>query len=169
MIEILFKTFLTHFLLQWYKVKQTIRKPYPDYLHTFRDTYLQSFYLGRYIVWYGVGNLILLWNVVSDYIWWYTSSNENFQYGYPHSKCTSALTYGKKIFVRRKSECCKPVEVTMPYMSTNKNVKKLMKSNYFWQYVLGYSPIYCCKFRIFSNQTSHYICKCIRILTEVPS
>ena len=56
------------------------------------DNCIQNFHLGRYIVAYMVGNLVLrrggsravkhdFWT----YIWRYASPNENFEYGYPHS------------------------------------------------------------------------------------
>ena len=56
------------------------------------DHCIQNFNLGRYIVEYTVGNLVL-WRRVSravkhdfrTYIPRYTSPNENFEYGYPHS------------------------------------------------------------------------------------
>ena len=56
------------------------------------DNCIQNFHLGRYIVRYMVGSLIL-WRRMSRtvkrdfrmYIRQYTSLNENFEYGYPHS------------------------------------------------------------------------------------
>ena len=42
------------------------------------DNRIQNFHLGRYIVRYTVGNF-------RTYIRRYTSPNENFEYGYPHS------------------------------------------------------------------------------------
>ena len=56
------------------------------------DNYIQNFHMGRYIVGYTVGNLVL-WRRVSGavkldfrmYIRRYISPNENFEYGYPHS------------------------------------------------------------------------------------
>ena len=56
------------------------------------DNYIQNFDFGRYIVGYKVWNLVLrprasgavkrdFWT----YIRRYTSQNENFEYGYPHS------------------------------------------------------------------------------------
>ena len=60
----------------------------PKYLG---DNHIQNFHLGRYIVGYMVGNLVLRWRasraVKHDfwaYIWLYTSPNNNFEYGYPH-------------------------------------------------------------------------------------
>ena len=56
------------------------------------DNCIQNFHLGRYIVVYTVGNLVLRRHasraVNRDfrmYIRRYTSPNENFEYGYPRS------------------------------------------------------------------------------------
>ena len=56
------------------------------------DNCIQNFHLGRYIVGYTVGNLILRRRAsgavkrdFQTYIRRYTSPNENFEYGYPHS------------------------------------------------------------------------------------
>ena len=59
---------------------------------TIGDICIQNFHLGRYIVGYTVGNLVLRRHVSGAvkrdfrmYIRRYTSPNENFEYGYPHS------------------------------------------------------------------------------------
>ena len=56
------------------------------------DNCIQNFHLGRYFIGYTVGNLVLRRRVrgavkryFRTYIWRYTSPNENFEYGYPHS------------------------------------------------------------------------------------
>ena len=56
------------------------------------DNCIQNFHLGRYIVGYMVGNLVLRRRVsravkrdFRTYIRRYTSPNENFEYSYPHS------------------------------------------------------------------------------------
>ena len=56
------------------------------------DNCIQNFHLGRYIVVYSVGNLVLRRLASGDvkrdfrtYIRRYTSPNDNFEYGYPHS------------------------------------------------------------------------------------
>ena len=74
------------------------------------DNCIQNFNLGRYIVGYTVGNLDLLRRVSGalkrdfrKYIRQYTSLNENFEYGYPHSN--ALLTF----FLQKDSEnvlCC---------------------------------------------------------------
>ena len=70
------------------------RKKNPEKkVKTFKgDNHIQNFHLGRYIVRYTVGYLVLRWcgsGVVKcdsqAYIRRYTSPNENFKYGYPHS------------------------------------------------------------------------------------
>ena len=56
------------------------------------DNCIQNVHLGRYIVGYMIGNFVL-WRRVSGavnrnfrpYKRWYTSPNEHFEYGYPHS------------------------------------------------------------------------------------
>ena len=57
-----------------------------------RDNCIQNFHLGRYIVGYTVGNLVLprcasgaVKRDFRTYIRRYTSPNEYFEYGYPHS------------------------------------------------------------------------------------
>ena len=56
------------------------------------DNCIQNFHLGTYIVRYTVGNLVLQQHASGavkrdfrTYIGRYTSPNENFEYGYPHS------------------------------------------------------------------------------------
>ena len=56
------------------------------------DNCIQVFHLGRYIVGYTVGNLVLQRRASGavkrdfrTYIRRYTSPNEKFEYGYPHS------------------------------------------------------------------------------------
>ena len=65
------------------------------------DNGIQNFHLGRYIVGYTVGNLVLRRHVSGaikrdfrTYIRRYTSLNENFEYRYPHSDALqSNLSY----------------------------------------------------------------------------
>ena len=56
------------------------------------DKCIQNFHMGRYIVGYTVGNLAVRRHArgavkrdFRTYIRLYTSLNENFEYGYPHS------------------------------------------------------------------------------------
>ena len=69
------------------------------------DNCIQNFYLGRYIVGYTVGNLVLRRRASGavkrdfrTYIRRYTSPNENFEYGYPHSN--ALLTFPFKNTVK---------------------------------------------------------------------
>ena len=71
------------------------------------DNCIQNFHLGRYIVGYTVGNLVLrrresgaVKRDFRTYIRRYTSPNENFEYGYPHSN--AFLQFDLKL------ERCKP-------------------------------------------------------------
>ena len=64
----------------------------PEKYHQLGDNCIQNFHLGRYIIGYTVGNLVLRrcasGAVKLDfrtYIRRYTSPNEYFEYGYPHS------------------------------------------------------------------------------------
>ena len=73
--------------------------------HQLGDNRIQNFHLGRYIVGYTVGNLILRRRVSGavkrdfrTYIRRYTSPNENFECGYPHSN--ALLTF----FLQKDSE-----------------------------------------------------------------
>ena len=66
------------------------------------DNCIQNFHLGRYIVGYTVGNLVL-WRRISGavkrdfrmYIRRYTSPNENFEHGYPHSNALLTFSHQK--------------------------------------------------------------------------
>ena len=76
-----------------------------DYIDYLGDNCIQNFHLGRYIVGYTVGNLVLRRRVSGavkrdfrTYIRRYTSPNENFEYGYPHSN--ALLTF----FLQKDSE-----------------------------------------------------------------
>ena len=66
------------------------------------DNCIQNFHLGRCIVGYTVGNLVLRRRVSGavkhdfrTYIRRYTSTNENFEYGYPHSNALLAFSSRK--------------------------------------------------------------------------
>ena len=78
----------------------------------------------------------------------YTSPNENFEYGYPHSN--PLLQSGLK------SERCKPhKDARHPTKCDVINDVKLFPT--------VYRRIYCRKFLTLSNQTSRYKLKCIRM------
>ena len=93
------------------KNKQTKENQNTCYLG---DNCIQNFHLGRYIVGYTVGNLVLRRRVSGAvkrdfrmYIRRYTSPNENFEYGYPHSNALLTFilqTDSKKVL------CCAYVQ-----------------------------------------------------------
>ena len=118
-------------------------------------TVFKSFYLGRYIVGYTVGNLVLrrrasgaVKREFRTYIRRYTSPNGNFEYGYPHSNALLQF--------RLKLERCKPHNAARH--STKCDVINDVKL-----FLTVYHRIYCRKFLTLSNQTSRYKSKCIRI------
>ena len=66
------------------------------------DYNIQNFHLGRYIVGYTVGNLVLRRRVSGavkrdfrTYIRGYTSPNENFEYSYPHTNALLTFSFQK--------------------------------------------------------------------------
>ena len=68
------------------------------------DNCIQNFHLGRYIVGCTVGNLVLRRRVSGavkrdfrTHIRRYTSPNENFEYGYPHSNALLTRSIKKNI------------------------------------------------------------------------
>ena len=118
------------------------------------DNCIQFFHLGRYIVRYTVGYLVL-WRRASGavkrdfrtYIRRYTSPNENYEYGYPHS---NALLQSRLKFERCKAHKAE----RRPKSCDVINDVKLFPTEY--------RRIYCRKFLTLSNQTSRYKSKCIR-------
>ena len=111
------------------------------------DNCIQHFHLGRYMVRFTVGNLVLQpgasWAIKCDfptYIRQYTSQNEDFEYGYPHSNALLQF--------RLETERWR-------HTSSNE-----MWRNW-WRRTIS-----CCKYLMLSNQRSHYKSKCIRIKTE---
>ena len=119
------------------------------------DNCIQNFYLGRYIVGYTVGNLVLRRRASGDvkrdfrtYIRRYTSPNENFEYGYPHS---NALL----LFPLKLERCKLHKAARQPTICDVINDVK--------QFPTVYRRIYCRNFLTLSNQTSRYKIKCIRI------
>ena len=102
-----------------------------------------------------VGNLVLRLRARGSvkrgfrtYILRYTSPNENFEYGNPHSN--AFLQFDLKL------EDCKPHKAARhPVKGDIIDDVKL--------FATVYRRIYCRKFLTLSNQTSRYKCKCIRI------
>ena len=82
------------------------------------------------------------------YIRRYTSPNENFEYGYPHSN--ALLQFELKL------ERCKPHKPA-------RHPKKCDVINDVKLFPTVYGRIYCRKFLTLSNQTSRYKLNCIRI------
>ena len=119
------------------------------------DNCIQTFHLGRYIVGYTVGNLVLRRRASGavkrdfrTYIRRYTSPKEHFEYGYPHSN--ALLQFDLKL------ERCKPHKAARhPTKGDVIDDVKLFPT--------VYRRIYCRKFLTLSNQTSRYKRKCIRM------
>ena len=124
------------------------------------DNCIQYFHLGRYIVGYTVGNLVLrrresgpVKRDFRTYIQRYTSPNKNFEYGYPHSNALLQF--------RLKLERCKPHNAARHLMKCDViNDVKLFPT--------VYRRIYCRKFLTLSYQRKRYKSKCIRILIFDP-
>ena len=136
--------------------------PYSNQIHTenaaktfkLGDFHIQNIYLGRYIIRYKVGNLVL-WRRASGavkrdfrlYIRRYTSPNEYFEYGYPHSNALLQILF--------KLKRCRAHNASHhPTKCDIINDVKLFPIVYCW--------IYCRKFSTLSNQKSPYKSKCIR-------
>ena len=87
------------------------------------DNCIQNFHLGRYIVGYTVENLVLRRHVSGavkrdfrTYIRRYTSPNENFEYGYPHSNAKLTFSLQKDgenvlccTYTSAAASCIKPL------------------------------------------------------------
>ena len=100
-----------------------------------RDNSIQNFHLGRYIVGYTVGNLVLRQRAsvavkrdFRTYIRRYTSPNGNFEYGYPNSNAFLQFCLKLERFKARNTArhptVCDVIIVT---------------SSYFRQYITGYT------------------------------
>ena len=119
------------------------------------DNCIQNFHLVRYSVRYTVGNLDLRRHAsravkrdIQTYIRRYTSPNENFENGYPHSN--ALLQFPLKL------KRCKPHKAARhPTKCDVINDVKLFPT--------VYRRIYCRKFLTLSNQRSRYKLMCIRI------
>ena len=129
------------------------------------DNCIQNVHLGWYIVGYMVGNFVLRRRVsgavksnFQPYNQWYTSPNENFEYGYPHSNALFNI-YSSKAehfapnwsFVSNVKQPHQPVTSDVTYDVGTPTV---------------YLRIYWHKFLTLSNQTSHYVRKCIRVISK---
>ena len=119
------------------------------------DNCIQNFHLGRYIVGYTVGNLVLRRRVSGavkrdfrTHIQRYTSPNENFEYGYPLSN--AVLTYSlqkdsENFFVAplrpAAASCINRLPTAYIHLSTNEKRRYVMPSD-FRQYIEGYTVAY---------------------------
>ena len=119
------------------------------------DNCIQNFHLGRYIVGYTVGNLVLRRRArgavkrdFRTYIRRYTSPNENFEYVYPH--------FNALLQFELKLERCKPHKAARH--PTKCDVISDVKL-----FTTVYRRIYCRKLLTLSNQTSRYKLMCIRM------
>ena len=81
-----------------------------EFVFKLGDNCIQNFHLGRYIVGYTVGNLVLRQHVrgavkrdFRTYIRRYTSPNENFEYSYSHSN--ALLIYSLQKYIENVL-CC---------------------------------------------------------------
>ena len=121
------------------------------------DNCIQNFHLGRYNVGYSVGNLVL-WRRASGavkrdfrtYIRPYTSPNENFGYGYPHSNALLQFCLKFERKAARHLMICDVINDVKLFPTVN-------------------CRIYCLKFLMLSNKSSSYKCKCIRITHLCPN
>ena len=130
------------------------------------DNCIQICHLGRYIVGYTVGNFVLRRRVSGavkhdfrTYIRRYTSPNDKFEYGYPHSNVLF------NIFTSKPGICFKNIS----YMSDVYPLRWPIISDVAHDvgFPTVYRGIYCRKFLTLSNQTSRFICKCIRIVFHI--
>ena len=129
------------------------------------DNRIQNVHLGRYIVGYMVGSFVLRRRVrgavkrnFRPYNRWYTSPNEHFEYGYPHSNALFNIY----------SSRAQHFAPNWSFVSNVKQLRQPITSNV--TYDIGaatvYRRVYWRKFLTLSNQTSRYIRKCIRIHTD---
>ena len=115
------------------------------------------FHLGRYIVGYTVG-ILVLWRRMSGavkldfrtYIRRYTSPNEKFEYDYPHSN--ALLQFCLEL------ERWKPLKAAHHPPDVFNDVKL---------FPTVYRRIYCRKFLAVSNQTLPYKIKCVRMVIRM--
>ena len=110
----------------------------------------------RYVVGYMVGNFVK--RNFRPYNRWYTSPNEYFEYGYPHSNALFQI-YSSK---------AQHFASNWSFVSNVKQLRQPITSDV--TYDVGaptvYRRIYWRKFLTLSNQTSRYIRKCIRMKSK---
>ena len=88
--------------MRWNCALLIFRERNLDILNKLGDNCIQNFHLGRYIVGYTVGNLVLrrrgsgaVKRDFRTYIRRYTSPNVKFEYGYPHSNALLTFSLQK--------------------------------------------------------------------------
>ena len=85
----------------------------------------------------------------------------NFQYSYPHSNAFIHLFCLKKCFVKKKSYLHKAASHVSCVKTKRQPMKVTLRDDIWFPTV--YCRKYCRKFLTLSNETSRYICKCIRM------
>ena len=116
------------------------------------DNCIQTFDLGRYIVRYTVRNLVLRRRVsravkrdFRTYIRRYTSPNQNFEYGYPHSNALFTFSLQKDsenlLCCAYTSSGCQLHKTPLPaaYIHLSTNEKRCYMTSGFRQYIAGYT------------------------------
>ena len=101
-----------------------------------RDNHIKIFHLERYIAGYTAGNHVLrLRSRVAvklnfrPYIRRHTSSNKNFEYGYPLSVCTKKYAQIKLYVIRT---CLKKLSFHAEYEDKQYQIMALFKSKFFF-------------------------------------
>ena len=102
MFSCLYLEISTQGYMQFTTVYRILSESFLYKISNLGDNCIQNFHLGRYIVGYTVGNLFLRRHVSGavkrdflTYIRQYTSPNENFEYGYPHSNALLKFPFQK--------------------------------------------------------------------------
>ena len=126
------------------------------------DNCIQNVHLGRYIVGYMVRNFVLrrrISGAVKHNFWpynqWYTSPNEHFECGYPHSNALFNIYLSK----------AQHFAPNWSFVSKVKQLRQPITSNVTYDVaaLTVYRRKYWRKFLMLSNQTLRYIRKCIRM------
>ena len=105
------------------------------------DNCIQMFHLGRYIVGYTVGNFVLRRRVSGavkhdfrPYIRRYTSPNEKFEYGYPHSNVFFNFYTSKTICFEQNVSFVSDVNHYV-----DQSLATMLLTSGFRRYIAGYS------------------------------
>ena len=105
------------------------------------DNCIQNFHLGRYIVVYTVGNFVLRRRVsvavkhdFRPYIRRYTSPNENFEYGYPHSNVLFNFYTSKTLYFLQNVSFISDVNHYV-----DQSFATLLLTSGFRRYIAGYT------------------------------